>query len=470
MHASVSSLFTDAFDGTALFPGDAGFTDACAVHNAAHNRTLPAVIVRPRSAHGVAQAVLAAQRAGLKVAVRSGGHSPAGYGTVSGGLVLDLRGLNALTVDPATRRVTVQPGLTWGDVAHALHPHGLAITSGDVASVGVGGLTQGGGIGWFARRYGLTTDRLRAVELVTARGEIIRASETERPEVFWAVRGAGATLGVITSLDFEAHEGGLVHGGMLAFEVTSPAQAAQLMTEFARRAHLAPETLTLQGLFMAAPPAPFVPPHLVGRTIFAVLGVDSADPQDAGAAFAPIRALCTPVVDTVSLLPYPAIFEYTREPAMPGFRHATRSGFLPDLPLQAALALGQEVQQMDPGVIVQLRPLGGALGRAPHHESAFSHRHAPFLLMTTRMIPQDLPAELDEVAWATVERLWAPFAPHSAGLYGNFATERDHDAAQATYPAQTRRRLAALKAHFDPHGLFTRNVHVQPSSPELTPA
>lgn len=469
MTTETIQTFTDTFDGTVLLPADPGFAQASEVHNATHNDRRPAVIARPRSVRGVAQAVRAAQAAGLSLSVRGGGHSPAGYGAAPDGFMLDLRDLTDIDIDPVTRRVTVQPGLTWDDVARALHPHGLAITSGDVGSVGVSGLTQGGGVGWFVRREGLSIDRLRAVELVTAQGDAIRASATERPDVFWAARGAGANLGVITSLEFEAHEGGLVYGGMLGIPVTSPAEAARLMGEFARLAHLAPDSLTMQGLFMAAPPAPFVPAHLIGQTIFAVLAMYSGDPSAGESALADIRALGTAAFDLLGPLPYPAMFDFTREVAAHGYRHASRSGFLNDLTADALTELGHAVQHLQPGVVVQLRPLGGALSRVPDHATAFCHRQARYLMLTTCMVPQDLPAELDAAAWAAADQLWAPFAAHSAGLYGNFATERDADPAQAAYHAQARQRVAAVKAQLDPHNVFSRNVNVEPSAPELAP-
>lgn len=458
--------FETCFDGQLFFPDTPGFAEASAVWNAAC-AARPALIARPASAEGVAQALRYARVQRLPVAVRGGGHSPAGFGTLQGGLVIDLSGMKALTVDPASRHVRLEPGLTWGEVAAALHEHGLAITAGDVATVGVAGLTQGGGIGWFVRQHGLAVDRLRAVELVTAQGEFLRASEDEHAELFWALRGAGANFGVITALEFEAHAGGLIHGGLLAFPANDPAEAARLMGRFAELAEAAPDSLTMQGLFMAAPPAPFVPPQLVGQTVFLILACYSGDPSGAEAAYAPFRALGEPVVDLIGPMPYPALFELTAEASQRGFRHAIRSGFLAQLTEGALLQLGQEVQTMLPGQMVQLRVLGGQLARLPQEATAFSHRQAPLLMMVGTAVPD---ASLDEAAWAATERLWASVAPLSSGLYGNFTGTRDAEPAQCAYSIRSQQRLAELKRRHDPENVFSHNVNLRPAKQESVTA
>lgn len=460
--------FRSTFDGTTLTPQDAGFDDARVIHNATHQHLVPALILRPRSAQGVAQAVQYAQQAGLTIAVRGGGHSPAGNSSVHGGLVIDLRDMTRIDVNPATRRVRVEPGLTWAEVAEHLHPYGLAITSGDVGTVGVAGLTQGGGIGWFVREHGLTIDRLRSAELVTADGKVMVVSAEHHPDVFWALRGAGANLGVITALEFEAHAGGVVYGGMIGFEVNSAAEAARLTGEFARRALAAPDSLTMQGIFMAAPPAPFVPDHLIGKTLFVVLSVCSAPLEDAPAIFAPIRDLGTAAFDLTGPVPYPVMFDFTREGGVTGLRHLIRSGFLNELPTDALMALGQAVQTMPPGQMVQLRPLGGAMARVAPEATAFQHRHHPFLMMVVQMVPEQAPAPEVELARAGMEFLWAPFAPLSAALYSNFASELDAQPAQRSFPQAALHRVAQVKAQLDPHNIFARNVNVQPHRPVLS--
>lgn len=466
-HHSTHDHFALTFPGTVILRGQEGYDQARDVWNAVGMDITPALIVQPLSAQGVAQAVRYAVEKGLPLAVRSGGHSPAAWGTIADGLVIDLGALKAIDLDPLTRRVRLQPGLTWGEVAAALHDHGLAITAGDVATVGVGGLTQGGGIGWFVRKYGLAIDRLRSAQLVTATGEILHVSESAHPDVFWALRGAGANLGIITELEFEAHPAGMVYGGMMAFDATDAAEAARLMTAFGRLAHEAPEDLTVQGIFMAAPPAPFVPQHAVGKTIFAVMSVYSGDLTAGEAVMAPFRALGSAAFDLTGPMPYPAIFQMTAEASMHGFRHAVRSGFLAELGGQAVQQLAAQLQTMQPGQIVQLRPLGGQMSRVPNHATAFAHRAAQFLLMVSQAVPDK---ELDSLAWMIANRMFAPFEPHVTGLYGNFAGSQDLRPDLAAFSAEHRVRIAHVKAQLDPHNLFARNVNVCPQMAEAAKA
>lgn len=458
-HQPAFDYFTTTFHGTVCQPGQDGYDQAREVWNATGRDLMPAMIVRPHTAAAVAHAVRFARGVGLPIAVRSGGHSPAALGTIDRGLVIDLSALTAIDIDPVTRLVRVQPGLTWGEVAGALHPHGLAITAGDVGSVGVGGLTQGGGIGWFVRQYGLAIDRLRSAQLVTAAGELLNVSATEHPEVFWALRGAGANLGVITELEFEAHPAGLIYGGMLAFDASDPAEGARLLTTFARLAHEAPEELTMQGLFMAAPPAPFVPSHLIGKTIFAVASVYSGDLAHGEAVMAPLRALAPVAFDLTGPMPYPAIFQLTAEAAVRGFRHTIRSGFLDDVDPQAAAQLATEIQIMQPGQVVQLRPLGGQLARVPAGATAFAHRTARFLLMVGQAVPEP---GLDGLAWMITNRMFAPFEAHVTGLYGNFAGAQDVNPAHTAFTPRHRERIARVKSQLDPHNVFACNVNVRP--------
>ncbi len=452
--STILAEFQVHFQGTLLTAADADYSTARGVWNAAVDHH-PAVIARPHCAEGVAQAVRFARQQRLGVAVRGGGHSPAGFGTIEGGIVIDLISLKRLIVNPETRFVRVEAGLTWGEVAATLHEHGLAITAGDAASVGVAGLTQGGGIGWMARHYGLATDRLRAVELVTADGTLLRTSDTEHPELFWALRGAGANFGVITALEFEAHAGGTVYGGALFFDGQD---AARLLAAYAKLALHAPDALTTQAVLIPAPPAPFVPSHLVGRPLLGILACWSGDVTAGEQALAPFRALGAPVADLMGPMPYPAMFELTRAGEQRGLGHASRSGFLDELPDATLAALVREASRsMQPHSIVQLRVLGGQLR---HGEGAFAHRERPYLLMVDQGYAE---ADQRDAAWSQVERLWSVCSPLVRGQYGNFVATRDVDSQAEVFGPQALARLAQLKAQFDPHNVFARNLNIQPS-------
>lgn len=241
--------------GELILPGDADYEAARGTWNAAYDRR-PAAIARCSTVEDVIAAVHFAREQGLEVAVRSGGHSIAGYSSSEGGLVIDLSEMKALAVDTEQCIMRLEPGLTWKEVADALQPYGLALTAGDTGTVGVGGLMLGGGIGWMVRKYGLAIDNLRAVELVTADGELLRASEDENSELFWGLRGGGGNFGVVTAFEVDLHPGGVVLGGAVFYEAT---HAERILQSYTHLAAEAPDELSTQALLVVAPPLPFIP-------------------------------------------------------------------------------------------------------------------------------------------------------------------------------------------------------------------
>lgn len=453
-----------ALEGDVVLPQDAAFDELRAVWNA-DVTDRPALIVRPRSAADVARAVRFARTRGLRLAVRGGGHSPAGFSALEGGLVIDTRLMKAIDVQPETRRVRLEAGLTWGEVARFLQPHDLAITAGDVPSVGVAGLTQGGGVGWFVRKHGLAVDRLRAVELVTSHGEIVRASDTENAELFWAVRGGGANFGVITALEFEAHRGGLVTGGVIAFDGSN---ARSLLGEYARLAQSASDDLSAQGILMAAPPLPFLPADMVGKPIVILALCHSGDLAEGERVLAAFRALGQPLFDMTGAMPYA---ELVNSPLFAqigehGMRHFVRSHFVKtvdDTFLDALVNATMNV--FNPGTVVQLRILGGELARVPASTTAFSHRDAEGLLMIEHLCPVDVPAEVASGALGATEAVWSALVGFSQGLYANFLGRGEEDRAPLAFRADVYERLARLKDRFDPDNVFSRNANVKPHAP-----
>ncbi|ULH17562.1 FAD-binding oxidoreductase (plasmid) [Deinococcus sp. KNUC1210] len=446
--------------GELLLPTSAAYEQARRVWNAAVD-LYPAAIVRPAHAPDVAQAVRFARTHRLPVAVRSGGHSPAGFGTVEGGLVIDLSSMKAISLDAATRRVWAEPGLTWGEVASFLQPYDLAITAGDTPTVGVGGLTQGGGIGWFVRKHGLALDRLRGVELVTADGTVLRASATEHPELFWGVRGGGANFGVITAYEFEAHAGGTVLGGLVIFDGSD---ARHLLGEYARLAAASPDELSTQAVLFAAPPLPFIPAEAVGRPLLAVSMCYSGDLQTGEAVTAPLRRLAAPILDLVAPMPYSGMLQLPlyAEAGNHGFRHAIRSQFVQrvDDAFLDALTDGA-AQAFNPGTLIQLRVLGGQLARIPASSTAFSHRDKAAVLMISHMTPSELPPVAAELAVQATEHVWQAVRPFAAGTYGNFLAVGEQGRTAEVYSAAVLERLAALKAQYDPQNVFARNANIR---------
>ena len=351
------AAFGAALTGSLLLPDDAGYEAAREVHNSRfHGR--PTIVVKAADAEDVARTVRFAEATGLDLAVRSGGHSLAGYGTTDGGIVLDLSPMKGLLIDPERRLAWAQPGLTAGEVTTAAAAHGLAVPFGDTASVGIGGLTTGGGIGFLARKHGMTIDNLVEAEVVTADGRILTVDEGRHADLFWAIRGGGGNVGVVTRFVYRLVEVDTVVGGGVILPAT-PETIAGLI----REARTAPDGLTLISFVMAAPPLPFIPAERVGELVVMVLGVFDGALEDGLAAWAPIKALADPIADLVGPMPYPAIYQFTDEGSARGGA-SIRSWFSDDLDVaDAERIIGFMRRSTSPMAITQLRVLGGAMGR-----------------------------------------------------------------------------------------------------------
>ncbi|MCK2215398.1 FAD-binding oxidoreductase [Actinomadura sp. ATCC 31491] len=444
--ATLDDLRRD-FGGDLVTPGDADYAAAA--------RTMlvsgePALVLRPKSVEDVRAAVRFAAGTGLALSVRGGGHAFAGFGTNDGGIVIDLANLaDVEVVDPDRHLVRIGGGATWGQVAAALAPHGLAISSGDTRSVGVGGLTLSGGIGWKVRKYGLALDSLVAAEVVTADGQVVRAGAAEHPELFWALRGGGGNLGIVTAFEFTAHPTTDVFHGVIAFPA---AEAAAVLQGWAEHLRTAPEELTsIAGLASPLAGGPEAPVEI--QVVF-----DGDDPRLAAEAIDPIRWLGTVVSDTVALKPYAETLVEGMSPP-PGFALVTRSAFAGRESASELLRVLAEIGTSAGTPIIAIRSVGGAVSRVPGDATAYAHRQAELMVATTI----GGPAPVVEAARPGLEAVWARLAPHVAGAYANFlASATDEDVA-AVYPAGTYERLAAVKRRYDPANLFTGNHNVKPA-------
>lgn len=457
-HAYGQAMWTLALSlrGELILPGDPAYEAARGVWNGASD-CHPAVIVRCADVEDVIAAINFAREQALAVSVRSGGHSMAGYGTNEGGMVIDLSGMKAITIDPTRRTARLEPGLTWGEVANALQPHGLALTAGDTASVGVGGLLLGGGIGWMVRKYGLAIDHLRAVELVTADGQLRRASADEHSELFWGVRGGGGNFGVATAFEVDLHPGGTVLGGAIFYEAR---EAERILQGYARLATAAPDGLSTQALLVLAPPAPFIPPDKQGTPVVAILICYTGDLAEGERVVAPLRRLAKPIADLVAPMPYPAIFALTEVGEIRGLQQHVRSQFFEtpsDEMLHALVEAAQAI--MSPETLVQLRVLGGAMSRVERDATAFAHRDKQAIVMVTHFAPPSAdPAGLH----ARSEHLWQGLSPYANGVYVNFLSNEGEQRVHDAYPPATYARLAALKRRYDPTNLFHLNQNIVP--------
>lgn len=444
--------------GTVLVPGDDTFDDAWQVVMA-HVASTPAAVARVANASDVAAAVTFARRHGLEIAVRNGGHSGAAHGTTDGGLVIDLRDLDAVDVDPDERTVWVGGGATAGAVTTAVGEHGLVIGFGDTASVGVGGLTLAGGQGFLARKFGLAIDNLLAVELVTAAGEIVLASEEAHPDLFWAVRGGGGNLGVVTRFQFRLHELPEVVGGMLMLPAT-----VDSVTRFVELSLAAPDELTTIANVMVAPPMPMIPEHLHGSLVIMGQLAYAGPAAEGEEVVAPFRAIAEPHMDSVQAMPYAGLFGPEPEDYHP--IAVSRTGFAERVDRSLVTTILDTLAERGaaPEVVmaaVQLRSVGGAMSRVARDATAYAHREWPLMFNVATMVTdaQHLEAQL---GW--VEELTAKISDGTPGAYsgfvGNEGPERIHD----VYPGETFGRLARAKRDWDPDNIFHRNHTVPPAT------
>ena len=434
------------FGGDIIDPGGAEYESASRSVLASGS---PARVLRPKSVEDVQAGVRFAARAGLVLSVRGGGHGFAGFGTNDGGVVIDLSKLtNVEIIDKERHLVRIGGGATWGQVAAVLAPHGLAISSGDTKSVGVGGLTLTGGIGWKVRKYGLALDNVVAAEVVTASGEVVHASAEENPELFWAIRGGGGNFGIVTAFEFVAHPTTDVFFGTIAFPASEAATVLQGWADYLRTA---PEELTSTAAFAnpfaGGPEAP----------VQIYVAFDGDDPELAAQAIDPIRLLGTVTGDDVALEPYAdTLMDGTSPP--PGIQFVPRSAFVDKESVPEVMQILAEVRASERSPFIAVRSVGGAVSRVPDDATAYAHRQAELMVVTTAAGPKPVV----EAARPALEAMWGRLAPHVNGAYANFLASATEEDVAAIYPTATYERLAAVKRQYDPGNLFARNHNVRP--------
>jgi FAD/FMN-containing dehydrogenase len=454
-HPVELSAFTAGITGTVIRPEDPAFEAARKVTNSRFDHR-PALIVRVANAADVARSIVFARDNSLEIAVRGGSHSVAGHSTVEGGIVIDLGELKGLHIDPERKLAWAGAGLTAGEVTNAAAAHGLAIPFGDTATVGIGGLTLGGGIGWLVRKYGLAIDALVSVELVTADGRIVVASEQEHSDLFWAVRGGGGNFGVVTRFQFRLYPVGMVLAGALFMPPTR-----DVLRALGPIASSAPAELSTISFLMPAPPAPFIPAEMVGQPTLAIMFVYAGDPANGQAAIEPFRQVATPMAEMVAPMPYPGIYEFTKQEGEHG-PFVTRSVFLETLD-EAAIdtILDAHAAPSGPFSMTQIRILGGAMADVPADATAFAHRDA-HVMVAILAIYQD-PAETPvHEAWAA--RYFAALQPAATGVYSNFLEDEGEGRIRDAYPEATYARLADVKRRYDPSNVFHRNQNIRPAT------
>jgi FAD/FMN-containing dehydrogenase len=444
----------DNIAGAVIAPGDLDYDAWRRVLLPSVDRH-PAVIVRPVDAREVAHVVSLAMEEGFELAVRGGGHSYAGHGTSEGGIVLDLAALRTLEIHAESRVVHAAGGLTAGDVVNAGAPHGLTVGFGDTATVGIGGITLGGGVGFLVRKHGLTIDHLFGAQIVTADGRIHEVGAADHPDLFWAIRGGGGNFGVVTRFDFQLHPVDMVTGGMLALPATP-----STLAELAAAVEAAPDELSMIANVLLAPPLPFVPPKLVGRPLVLAHLAHVGEPEDGVRAIAPLRSIAHPVADFVCVQPYSAMFSPEPQPPAP---HAVLRTFFTDTFDENAAdeLLGRLNSSTAQLAAAEIRVLGGAVARVAAEATAFAHRQRRLMINVAAVYAS--PAE------DLIHRRWADAAATALrqgadAAYVNFLGDEAPERVRAAYPGATWDRLSAVKLRYDPQNLFRVNQNIPPAT------
>lgn len=442
--------------GEVIGPEDLGYDDARKVVYGNVDR-YPLAVARCTGPADVAAVIGIAAEAKLPLAVRSGGHSMGFHGTCDGGIVIDLSPLKSVEVDVERQTVTVGAGCVWADVHKATQQFGLGVPSGPIGSVGVGGLTLGGGIGWMARKHGLTADNLLSAEVVTPDGNVRRASVDENPDLFWGLCGGGGNFGVVTELELAAHPVGMIYGGMIAF----PLERGRDFLAFYREwASTLPDEVTTLVLRLNIPPVPFVPAELHHRPVYAVALCGLGDHEAAAEAVAPLRAFSEPLIDMIQPMPYVALCTMFDDAVIPGAHFAGHSGMTTELSDELIDVIIEHAAELPPPLaMVQIQQLGGALARIPTENGAYCHRDKGYMVTFFGDWHQPEFAEAN-LSWA--EATWQALRPRLAGLYVGFLGSGEKDRLGEVYDEATLARLKELKRRYDPTNLLRLNANIEP--------
>ena len=444
--------------GAVYEPGTPEYAEACTLFNAMIERH-PALVARCATPDDVIAALAFAREQRLEVAVRAGGHSVVGLSLVEDGLVIDVRGMADIEIDPERRIARVGAGVTWADLDRATQPYGLATTGGRVSTTGVAGLTLGGGSGWLERKHGLACDNLVAVELVTADGELVRASADQHPDLFWAHRGGGGNFGVVTSFELRLHP---LESEVLAGLALYPAERGrELLALYRDVMNDAPEELSLAFVYLTAPAEPDIPKHLHGRLVVAVAGMYAGPLEEGEEALRELRAFGPPEVDFFAAMPYPEFQRMIDDP--PGYRNYWTAEHLADLPDEAIEAIAARSEELPPGPTqLFIVGWGGAVARVSEDASPLAGRDAAFVVHPFALWED--PADDERlIAWARAFR--EDLREYATGaVYLNFIGDEGSARVRAGYGERSYDRLAKVKAAWDPENVFRASGNMAPST------
>lgn len=438
--------------GRIVTPGDPAYDQTRAVFYGDIDKR-PSAIVRVTGVDDVRRVIAAARKDGLELAVRSGGHSVVGHSTTDGGLVIDLREMCGIEIDATQRTAWVETGATALQVTEALSHHGLVIGFGDSGSVGVGGITLGGGIGFLVRKFGMTIDSMLAAEVVTADGRHLRTDAEHEPDLFWALRGGGGNFGVVTRIKFRLHAMPQFTGGILVLPATP-----ETIAGFVAASMDAPDELSTIANVMPAPPVPFLPADVHGRLVILAFVAFAGEADAAARAIAPLRSLAAPLADLVKPGAYVAMYP----PEDPNYRPTAvaRTMFVDLIDMSAATTIHDRLSRSDATMrVAQLRVLGGAMARVPADATAFAHRSKRMLVNVAAFYRG--PADRDSRrAW--VSESARVLQPDDDSAYVGFLTDDGPARIRSAYPGPAWDRLVGVKSTYDPTNLFRLNQNIRP--------
>ena len=441
--ASLESL-RKKFSGDIILPADASYGQARKAYIFTGS---PAVVLKPRTTADAAAALRYSRENSQILSIRSGGHSGAGLSTNDGGIIIDLSFFNTVEIlDKEERRVRIGSGATWGEAAAELQRHGLAVSSGDTKTVGVGGLTLGAGIGWMVRKHGLSIDNLTAADIVLADGSIIHASAGEHPELFWAIRGGGGNFGIVTHFEFSASSVGNVFAGMIIYQ---PENLPRLLTGWRDHMRTASEDLTTMLVIM--PPFAGNPAMAISMCCFA-----GDDETSAKHSIDPLLKIGTVVQNTIVKKPYAEALEEAHPPE--GVKVIVKNGFVKDFS-SGLIDIIASTAGKEGSPIFQIRSLGGAMNLVNRNETAFAHRSSEILIVYAAFL--SMAAAEQEVNNSLAP--WRMITPFTSGSYINFFHTATKEEVASSYPQETYDRLAKIKKQYDPDNIFNRNYNIPPA-------
>jgi FAD/FMN-containing dehydrogenase len=451
--------FRGGLRGHLCLPGDAGYDEARTIWNAMIDRH-PAAIVRAASAADVMRTVRLASEHALLLAVRGGGHNIAGNAACEGGLMLDLSLMRSIRVDPAARTARVEPGARLADVDRETQAFGLATPTGINSTTGISGLTLGGGFGWLSRKLGLTIDNLLSADVVTSKGELLRASASANSDLFWAIRGGGGNFGVVTSFEYQLHPvGPQVIAGLIVHPF---AQAEEVLAGYRKAVAQAPDEMCCWVVMRKAPPLPFLAPEVHGKEVVVLALCYSGDPASADKAIAPFKTIGNPIAVAIGEQPF-AGWQTAFDPLLtPGERNYWKSHDFVELQDGLVGVMLDAVRTLpSPACEIFIAQLGGAINRVAADATAYPHRNVEFI-MNVHVRWSDKSDDAKCIAWGRqVYDATAPFA--TGGVYVNFMPEDESQRVRSGAYGPNFARLAQLKAKYDPTNLFRLNQNVAPA-------